>query len=158
MEEFRLLPVRTSTGRVVKERKFNELIELGVSYEDAMNIILGKNKRSWADKLTYMSPTIYRGYGNQTRGIVQELKEPGKRNPKIRERIIHLTSSDHKMKDTVKTNPTTSLTRISELVKNQDIQDVEVLKDKKDVDSFDMDFVDDDVDFSEIDWNDPGLY
>ena len=151
MEEFRLLPVRTYTGRVVREKKFNDLIELGVSHEDAMNMILGKRKRSWADKLTYMSPVFYRGYGNKNRGIVEELKAPGKRNPKIRERIIHLTGSDHLGRDTIKMDVPAQISNVVELVKSQDTHNVEVFEDEGVPDSFDMDFIDeiDDIGFNE---------
>jgi hypothetical protein len=142
MEEFRLLPVRTGTGKVIQQKKFEELLKMGLSHEDAMNIILGKRKRSWADKMSYMSPVVYRGYGNRNVGIVSELKEPGKRNPKIRERIIYLTGSDHTLKDHIKTEET-KVTGVVDLVRNQEINDVELFKDEDEVDTFDMDFIND---------------
>ena len=145
-----MLPVRTRTGKVIREKKFRELLEAGVSLENAKNIVLGKGGRNWADAMSYLTPTIYRGYGTEKNGISEELRKPSEKDPNIKGRVIHLTGSDHDLSKTVKEKSEVEIKNTVEVLKNQN--DVEILEDDdggefslddivEDLDNFEMDFV-----------------
>lgn len=120
MESFSLLPVRTSSGKVVKQRQYEDLIEQGVRTEDALNIILGKGMKKWSDRMSYMSPTIFRGPSMRDEGIMKQLKAPGIRHPKIKSRVIHLTGGNIKSRDMIKTKNAVTARSTLELLNNTD--------------------------------------
>nr|QBK89574.1 MAG: hypothetical protein LCPAC001_00840 [Pithovirus LCPAC001] len=122
MESFSLLPVRTSSGKVIKQKRYEDLLEQGVRIEDALNIILGKKGKRWSDRMTYMSPTIFRGPSMRDEGIMNQLKAPGIRHPKIKSRVIHLTGVNIKSKDMIRTKKVIKPRSALELLNNQEME------------------------------------
>jgi len=135
-----MLPVRTSSGKVVKEREYNELLKKGVRPEDAMNIILGKKSRNWSHRMTYMSPSVYIGPSVQNEGIMKQLREPGIRHPQITSRTIYLTGQNNKK--SVKNNPNVEINDPIEFLKNRN--SVSVMQNKLES-YFDLDAIEEEI-------------
>lgn len=149
---FSMLPVRTGTGRVIKQKQYDDLLKAGVSTEDAKNIVLGKSKRNWADAMSYMTPVIYRGFGDRKEGIVRDLMEPGLRNPKIRGRVIHLTGSDYVKDRNIKNdNVIKNVDAVSILSEGSNGENVEIMKGES-KEMFDLDELIDDIGNLDIDF------
>lgn len=143
MESFSMLPIRTSSGRVIKEKQYKELLDKGLRPEDAMNIVLGKSRRRWSDRMTYMSPSIYMGPSTRNEGIMKQLKEPGVRHPKIKNRVIYLTGDHKKSQNMIKNDIEVKVNDPIEILKNKDT--FGIIKDKINV-YFDLDTINEELD------------
>ena len=141
MESFSMLPVRTTSGKPVKEKQYQDLLDNGVSPGDAMDIVLGKKKHKWSDRMTYMSPSIYIGPSIKNEGIMKQLREPGIKNKKIRTRTIYLTGN-YKVKH-IHNNQEIKINDPIEFLKNQDSFDI--IKGELDT-YFELDEINDELD------------
>lgn len=141
MESFSMLPVRTSSGRVVRERYYQDLLDKGVRPKDALNMVLGKGSRRWSDRMSYMSPSIYRGPSQRDEGIMKELLEPSIRHPKIKSRVIYLTGQP-KSTRFVSNAPEIVVNDPIDFLKHQNNTDI--IKNKID-DFFDLDTIEEEI-------------